>query len=123
MEIRDRNNQTYRVEEYRDDLWTFTVWDQENKVAYAYCLDRFPTVRLQDLRVKSREGLKHGLIERLQSLIGFPRLEERIWGKGIGSALLERITERAKQENFQQNLRRDMSIGRPHLPWPTQLVP
>lgn len=101
--IRDRRGRVYDVDEDRESIWTFEVWARDHRVAYAYCLDHSPVMKLQDFRVENRCVVPEtwsAKVWRKWWGIAAPRVSFR--GQGVGSALLELIVERATAGGLQR---------------------
>ncbi len=98
LTITDRDGRHYPVEYFRYDTGPdFFVYDQQIRIGHAYCLTQQETLYLADLCISNAARIPGG---QLHWLLGLRPRTRDYSGRGIGSALLQLVIQKARELGF-----------------------
>jgi hypothetical protein len=99
--ITDRYGSTYRVENERALLWSFCIWDGDEKVGHVDCDDRTWVLKINDLILRAKASVPETRLARwVRKFRGLPGPTRSYRGRGIGTAMLHLIETLARTEGF-----------------------
>jgi len=102
--IQDGTGHSYRLEmSHSDSFWFIKVFDGNVRVGYANCTLTDKILTLADLHVATDAPQPRSGFSRLfHRFLSTPRKPVNYRGRGLGTALLRFITQRAVQRGFTQ---------------------